>query len=329
MGANFSSQSIESTTEIISNSLTDISTKITNQTNVSLRSDQRINVIFRGVIGCGFNVSQKAKLTGSIMMNNTAGLANDVSNAIKASLKESLNNELAQANKGINLGALNMSNAEMVTDAYIETNLENIIETELRNMIEMDATGIQQINLTFEDIKCSPGESINISQDMLIEMVAKNISTTLVNNAIKNVLDTGIDKELKNKADQLNKGLDFGLFGIITAVVMVAGLGVYSSMSPEEKQALYDAAKKRGGMQYIPYDGRSPMTGIYDGGSKKSSRRARRKLREMEEAETQTIMRYSLGAIVIIVLFYFFYYLPEQQKIKDTYDTSYLYKNKK
>ena len=224
MGANVSSQAIESTSKIVTNAMTHISTNITNKTNTQLKSNQRISVKFKRVQGCSYHINQRAKLTGSVMMNNTAELANDVSNAIKSSIKETLSNELKQANKGLNIGAMNASKARMISDTFIENNLTNIIGTEIQNLNDTGADGIQRIELEFEDISCRPGQSINVDQDMLIELASKNISNTLVNNVLKNILDSGIEKDMKNKLDQKNAGL---LGGGFVGLFLLAAAGLY------------------------------------------------------------------------------------------------------
>jgi uncharacterized membrane protein YoaK (UPF0700 family) len=238
MGTNVSKQMIESTTEIVNNSLTQISSEIENSISANTTSIQTMNLDWKNVkINCSVNISQTATVSVSVMLQNTAKLANDLTNRLSGQLTEKLVNDLQQANEGLNLLSTNISSSTQKTSSYLKNNIKNVIHTGIKNSIKINSMGVQTLNMDLSGsvINCPSSGVFRVSQKMQLDTIAKNISTALVTNAIKNSLDASVIKELKNKTKQLNEGLSFSFGLIILLVVGGGGYGIYKFGTDKKK----------------------------------------------------------------------------------------------
>ena len=126
MGTNVSSQMVESTTEIVNNSLTEISNDIQNNVSSYSSARQAMNISWKNVkIDCGIDISQTASVSVSAMLQNTNKLASDLSNKLSAKLTETITNDLKQANKGLNLLSTNVGVSQQKTSSYLSNNIKS------------------------------------------------------------------------------------------------------------------------------------------------------------------------------------------------------------
>lgn len=341
MGANVSNQMIESTTSIVSNALTEISTTVNSGTSSYTTATQEMPIYIKGLTMINSNMEwhQKADLTVSTMLESSADLSNDLANKLKATLKETMVNDLTQANEGLNLGQLNISNSQQRTRSYIENNLENIINSTINNKVTQYIGGMQQMPITLDSVTMK-GSSIVFNQEMQIKAIAKNVSTSIVKNVIKNALTAAVTKDLTNKTEQLNKGLDiFGLIGLI-AVVIVGGV-VYKTVQGQTQEMKMQkfrsgrGSKRRGnisvpGMQRRGGTGNFNVRGgddDYSGGDYYggvlSDAEATRKTKELAKEIASTKKWYAIGGVIALILIFAVWYYGKQW-VADKYDISYL-----
>ena len=300
MGANVSNQMIESTTSIVSNAMTEIATTVNSSTSSYTVATQEMPVRIKGLrmTNSSITFNQKADLAVTTMLESSNELSNDLTNKLKATLKETMMNELTQANEGLNLGQLNISNSQQSTSTYIENNVENIIKTAIDNSVAQTTDGRQYMPVDVENV-IMKGSSIVFNQEMQIKAIAKNVSTSIVQNVIKNALTADVTKDLTNKTEQLNKGLDiFAIFGLI-AVVIVGGVG-YKTVQGQKQKNQGD---------------------YYGGGS--SDDEATRNPEELAKEIASTKKWYAIGCVIaLILIFAVWYYGTQWVAVK--YDISYL-----
>jgi hypothetical protein len=236
MGANVSNQMIESTTSIVSNAMTEIATTVNSSTSSYTASTQEMPVRITGLraTNSSLTFNQKADIAVTTMLESSNELSNDLTNKLKATLKETMVNDLKQANEGLNLGQLNISNAEQRTRTYIENNVENIIKTSINNSVRGETVGKQYMPVDLENVILK-GSSIVFNQEMQIKAIAKNVSTSIVTNVIKNALTSDVTKDLTNKTEQLNKGMDIFTIIAVLFVVALGGIG-YKAVQGKEKE---------------------------------------------------------------------------------------------
>lgn len=355
MGANVSNQMIESTTTMVSNAMTEISTTVNSSTSSYTAATQEMPVRIKGLrmTNSSITFNQKADLAVTTMLESSNELSNDLTNKLKATLKETMINELTQANEGLNLGQLNISNSQQSTSTYIDNNVENIITTAINNSVSQTTDGRQYMPVDVEDV-IMQGSSIVFNQEMQIKAIAKNISTSIVKNVIKNSLTADVTKDLTNKTEQLNKGLDmFAIVGLIV-VVVIGGVGykTVNGQAQEMKMQKFRSGRgsnRRGnirgpggssGMANIMesmvidpmlaeqtrgYQANQKRGGDYYGGvlSDAEKAEAARKADELAKEIASTKKWYAIGCVVVLILIFAVWYFVKQWGA-GKYDISYL-----
>lgn len=339
MGANVSNQMIESTTSIVSNALTDISTTINSSTSSYTEAEQEMPVLIKGMdmINSDLTFNQTADIKVSTMLESSAILSNDLANKLKATLKETMVNDLTQANEGLNLGQLNISNSQQSTRSYIENNVENIIKSTIDNEVTQYINGVQSMPVTLLDVTMK-GSSMTFNQEMQIEAIAKNVSTSIVKNVIKNALTADVTKDLTNKTEQLNKGLDmFAIFGLI-AVVIIGGVG-YTAVQDQAQETKRPRNRRgRGSNKLGGEDDYSGGDDDYSGGGDDyyggvlsdaekaeaaEAAEAARKTKELAKEIASTKKWYAIGGVIALILIFALWYYGKQW-VAGKYDISYL-----
>lgn len=334
MGSNVSNQMIESTTAIVSKAMTEISTTVNSGTSSYTTATQEMPIYIKGLtmINSSGTFTQSADLTVSTMLESSADLSNDLANKLKATLKETMVNDLTQANEGLNLGQLNISNARQSTSTYIENNLENIINSTINNVVTQYINGRQVMPVTLLDVTMK-GSSIVFNQEMQIKAIAKNVSTSIVKNVIKNALTADVAKDLTNKTEQLNKGLDmFGIFGLI-AVVIVGRIGykAVQGKTHEMKMQKFRSGRgsKRRGNIIGPSGAQGPSRkpGFMERiGLRKPGidpRLKDRKTEKLAKEISSTKKWYAIGGVIALILLFAVWYCGKQW-VSVKYDISYL-----
>jgi hypothetical protein len=340
MGANVSNQMIESTTSIVSNAMTEIATTVNSSTSSYTAATQEMPIRIKGLrmTNSSITFNQKADLAVTTMLESSNQLSTDLTNKLKATLKETMINELTQANEGLNLGQLNISNSQQSTSSYIENNVENIIKTAINNSVSQTTDGRQYMPVDVENV-IMKGSSIVFNQEMQIKAIAKNVSTNIVKNVIKNALTADVTKDLTNKTEQLNKGLDiFAIFGLIAVVIVIVGGVGYKTVQGQSQKM----QKFRSGLESKLQDNISVSdkqisgTGnpvVRDGDNDKkggdyhggvlSDAEAARKTKELAKEKASTKKWYAIGGVIALILIFAVWYYGKQW-VAGKYDISYL-----
>jgi hypothetical protein len=229
MGANTSEQLIDSTSDLVSEVMNKMSTTVETKTSTYTGSFQIMKVEFSNmkIVGCGILLEQHATVNVSALLNNTTTLTTDLSTEIMSTIKEEMKNTIKQKNEKLNLGQANVSKAITKGNTYLEQNLTNDISVGISNSLKQTTEGTQVIDFNMKDseITCSPGGIIKVSQTMIIDAIAKNIAKSIVDNGIENIVTGELEKAIKNKAKQLNKGIDIK-FIVIVCVIIASCIGL-------------------------------------------------------------------------------------------------------
>ena len=221
MGANVSTQNIESMTKQINTALTEVSTTVSNTSQSTNSSIQSVHLDLTGSKNCRAQISQTSNSNLSAMSQFSSEISNDVANQLKNKLNEEIAQIVKQKNEGINFGQTNIANLKTISDTYVENNIQNIIKTQINNVISNTNSAEQEVVVYARNMECdSKDPSIIIDQKIVIEQISSNIANTLVKNAIKNVAENDVAKKITQTSDQTNAGLTFG--GMIFLLIAAA-----------------------------------------------------------------------------------------------------------
>ena len=221
MGANISTQNIESMTKQINKTLTDVSTTQSNTSQSTNSSKQSVFLDLSYSKNCKAKISQISNSNLSAMSQFSSEISNEVANQLKNKLNEEIAQIVKQKNEGINFGQTNVSDLRAISDTYVENNMQTIIKAQINNLISNTNSVEQNVFIKARNMECDPKDpSIVIDQKAVIEQISSNIANTLVKNAIKNVAENDVAKKITQTSDQTNAGLTFG--GMIFLLIAAA-----------------------------------------------------------------------------------------------------------
>lgn len=231
MGANTSVQQSEILNSTVQNIVSESINEITNSTNADAYSNQKINMdmSYADLVNCKINIKQESKVTAGAFADTNNELSNDVSSKLSTIVQNQLEQSVKQANEGLNIGAVNTSVSMNKTKNYIEQNMHTLVRNSINNVVRTSAKNDQELNISARYLTCRNGE-YNVSQGTIIDAVAKNISSTVVQNVLASEGGVELSNTIKQATDQFNKGLDLG-FGLIIVVLLALMYGGYKMTS--------------------------------------------------------------------------------------------------
>jgi hypothetical protein len=230
MGVNVSKQSNESISNIVNQTMTDISSEINNEVSTITKSYQIMRIKIKGLKthGGDLNISQKASVSVTSMLENSNELSNVMANKMTTKIKKELEVQAELSNKKLNLGQVNTSIQDNLSVINVQNIIKTAVSTTINNKVQPSTFGGQNLEMESEEIDTGGG-NYNLSQENLISVIAKNISNNIVTNVLKNVVDVDLEEKLKAKAKLLNDGVNINMFaGIIMIIVLIIGAGYLS-----------------------------------------------------------------------------------------------------
>jgi hypothetical protein len=221
MGANVSTQNIESMTETINKTLTDVSNNFSTILENNNVSKQEMELYIGESIGCSFQLTQNSKNNLQAMSNFSNEISNDVANKLTNTLRQQLEQIVKQKNEGINFGQTNVSALNTISDDTLTNDIKNIINTSITSQISNTAESGQTIKITIGKLSCPENNSLFIvTQEMIIEQISDNIANNLVKNTLSNDAVNDAVKTIKQTSEQKNAMLSFG--GMIIILILAA-----------------------------------------------------------------------------------------------------------
>lgn len=226
MGTNISKQVIDSTTSITQKVLNEFVNTAETEAIARAYSNQEAVIDATGarLYKCPVTIEQDAKVTAASFGDTSNQLSNNLANELKAQIKEKLEQTLQQANKDLNLFQTNFSDVRTKSSTYIDTELTNIIKNGIKNTVVSEGVSGQKATIILRGADCVESPA-TITQKALIDIMARNISKSIVENTIKNSISAEVDKEIKQKVEQTNAGLNIAIVAIIILLVIVGGAG--------------------------------------------------------------------------------------------------------
>lgn len=222
MGANYSRQVVDSTTEIVQNVMNSISNEVDAQTiiNSYLRQNAEIKAVGANLRNCRFTITQDASNTALAFGDTNNALTNKLENELKAKLNEIIEQKLTQLNKDLNLGQFNIGDVISRTRTYISQNLSTYIKNGIRLVVQTNGVTDQSARIDLSGANCV-GSVTEINQKGIMNLMAKNISQNIVDNTVKNSAVADVEKKISQDISQTNAGLNLAIGGLIFILIAV------------------------------------------------------------------------------------------------------------
>lgn len=203
-------QATKSVSKAINNVMTKFSTKLSTTVNTSQDAVQVQNNTMRNVqmSGCSVVYNQEMNSTLKSWVEISDENKSELANKLTTKLKE----ELAQTNKQMVKGfAFGKNESKQVLDSttITENNMKQELETSIEKIIKTENDGYQIQNNDWENVKCTDGK-IEYNQKMLIELLSKNMTKSIVNKVVVNEAMADLQKKVKQKNEQTAKGFGLG-----------------------------------------------------------------------------------------------------------------------
>lgn len=197
----------ELNTDILTQNITEQMSETSQKVSATGANSQTMVVKLEWVKGCSLNFGQKidSETTSTGVMS--AQTVNDMQQEVENDISGKLQAELEQTEGFLSLPADTQSDVK----TKVNTSIKNITKKvfNVKNMQEVVArqTNIQSGELTIKHYECTPENQIDISQDIVSQVVAKSAMDAVINNIIKDKTLNKVANDIGAKGKQKSKGI--------------------------------------------------------------------------------------------------------------------------
>ena len=222
MGSNISTQTsnnLESAvTNIVNKQNSSTSTKVTCDSN----SSQKMNFGSLNAVGCGIDITQSTDVKLDCLIKSANNFKENQSSSVLDDLESKVQQALTQKMKGLNFGQSQIADVNASASTFIKNNAQNIINTSIKNTMNLNASSSKEIDI--KSIQCSGGGSITLTQDGIVNSIAKTSVSSGVDQFNKYIGQDTVKQLDKQKTSQITTGLTIGLgiFGILLVIIFAA-----------------------------------------------------------------------------------------------------------
>ena len=234
MGSNVSTQTsnnLESAvTNIVNKQNSSTSTKVTCDSN----SSQKMNSGSVNAEGCSIDITQSTNVKLDCLIKSANNFKEDQSSSVLDDLESKVQQALAQKMKGLELAQSQVADINASASTFIKNNAQNIINTSIKNTMNLNASSSKEIDI--KSIQCSGGGTIKLTQDGIVNSIAKASVTSGVDQFNKYIGQDTVKQLDKQKSSQTIAGLNMSIIFIIIGIVVlgVLGLAVYFVTTSEK-----------------------------------------------------------------------------------------------
>ena len=215
MGTNVSKQITDQTQTVLKNTLNQQNNNTDNKINCSSSSSQKMNIGSVTASGCSIDITQNVNVKLDCTLKAAQQVKTEQGASATAKLQALATQKLQQSNAKLNLFQTNVADATQKSNQYLKDNVQNIINSTIKSTINTNAKNNQEIDL--KSIQCSGGSTIKVSQDGILDSIAKSSSTQIISGWMK---ATGIDMtKMDDSQSAIQKNLGISLPSFIGIVI--------------------------------------------------------------------------------------------------------------
>lgn len=224
MGSNISTQTsnnLESAvTDIVNKQNSNTSTKVTCDSN----SSQKMNLGSVNAVGCSIDITQSTDVKLDCLIKSANNFKEDQSSSVLDDLESKVQQALTQKMKGLNFGQSQIADVNASASTFIKNNAQNIINTSIKNTMNLNASSSKEIDI--KSIQCSGGGTIKLTQDGIVNSIAKASVSSGVDQFNKYIGQDTVKQLDKQKTTQTIAGLSIPSFITIIVVILFLIIGI-------------------------------------------------------------------------------------------------------
>lgn len=223
MGGNLSSQKITSISNTTNKVINNVVNKMITSASSNTYIGQKMFVdISHAKCGKVF-IEQEADTKLSAISQMTDTNINDIANELKNSVSKDLSQSARQENTGLNLGQANAAIFDIVVKDYMDNQVVNDVTTEIRKVISNTSSNQQEMTIYARYLNC---DEFHAKQSSAIEMIANNITQTMIDNIMKNIESNEDIQKISQSVDQKNAGIT--LFSGLFVLIILGGMIMFA-----------------------------------------------------------------------------------------------------
>lgn len=232
MGANVSRQQTTILNKSVQDILNKYITNVSSKTDTSVYSNQKIQVDLSGsnLTNCPITVAQNANVSASLVANNISDLANTINTDLKNVVMNQVKQQAEQANKGFNVGQVNVSTTVSNVSTIIQQKLQNIVENSISNVVYSSVSNDQVVVVNARKLICKDGP-IEVNQKTIVDALSESISSSIVQTIGQSKVGSDLGNAIEQSTKQSNTGFTLDFAGLLILVAVIVIYGIYRLFS--------------------------------------------------------------------------------------------------
>lgn len=221
MALNWSDQLNKTLTNSAMSALSSVKSNVENNNMINGRQYAKVTINIENLKADSFTFTAKQNAQIASLLKPTTSMVSSISTKLMNTIKNDLSSKLEQANEGINLGQINVGDQTNEIVNNLSKSISNIVRQAIANTSDTTVTQGNELELT---IKNSEIKIVDISLDSVMQILAKNISNSIMQTTVVSDITEQIENKAKNEATQKNIGL-FGSGGCFGVIILIAVIG--------------------------------------------------------------------------------------------------------
>jgi len=228
MGSNTSKSRQDVFNKAVTKVSTDVLSTFTSTTDISQQSTSTFDIGLCAEINCSGNVtlSNDVKKSAIVLSEMNIQQQTELQNKLMDAIKTELKKEVDQSNSNFSLGGSNADETVQTLTNIVEADIKTIVKTSVENNININ----QDANQKFVFNGKMSGDNCTLSNELLLEAVASNISDAVLSTILENDISREIANDIGLSVKQVNEGFNIsdlikGLIGpLVGPVLMFLGV---------------------------------------------------------------------------------------------------------
>jgi len=219
---NSQSQSVKQTLSVINSAVTNVTTDTKTSGNAITKQFNSYKVTAKGTKGCDILITQVNNSNQEIKVSSTVTNLNKLRSQLTSALQSKVKNE-SESTQGALAFGLNIQDTNQSIDQAISNYVTTNITSSTINSVSGYVSQLNNAELYLEDIDCTAGGKIEMSQSNVSKQIVSLIAKSLTENSQATEIANRMEAE--SEAAQSSKQI-----GIIDSLTNLLGGGIFAAI---------------------------------------------------------------------------------------------------